>query len=386
MIPRTSLEKNLRIALKRSPIVVLLGPRQCGKSTLAREISSKVKSHVFDLEHPGDLAFFDQPMTALEALKGLVVLDEIQRKPDILSVLRVLADRRPLPARFLLLGSASPEVIRNSSESLAGRAEFIDMGGFSIDEIGTDQLSRHWLRGGFPRSFLAKSDSESFGWRNDFIRTFLERDLPTSLGIKIPAATLRRFWMMLAHYHGQIWNGSELGRAMGLTDKTVRHYLDLLTGSFMVRQLQPWFANIGKRQVKSPKIFFRDSGLFHALLDLPDRRALLSHPRIGASWEGFMIEQVLFLCGKREAFFWGTQAGAELDLLITHRGKNIGFEFKYSDAPALTPSMTIASRDLNLAKLWVIYPGTRRYLLAPHIETFPSVELPSLPTALASCS
>jgi len=382
MIRRETLMQRITQAFRQTPVVAILGPRQCGKSTLAWEMARQSSSLFLDLEDPDDLNLLGQPRAALEPLRGLVILDEIQRLPQIFPLLRVLADRRPRPARFLLLGSASPQVVRGVSESLAGRVEFIDMSGFNLSEIGADNLSRLWLRGGLPRSFLARSDTASFHWRASFIRTFLERDLPLALDIRISPVTLRRFWLMLVHYHGQTWNGAELGRAMGLSDKTVRSYLDLLTGSFMIRQLPPWFANVGKRQVKSPKVFVRDTGLLHSLLGLPDRRALLSHPRLGASWEGFVIEQVLEACRPAEAFFWATQAGAELDLLFFHRGHPIGIECKFSDTPRLTRSMTTACEDLRLAGLWVIYPGASHWPLAPGIEAWPASRIADLPRAI----
>ena len=382
MIERTDLTNQVKKALTRAPVVALLGPRQCGKSTLAGEIARETRSTAFDLEKPVDLSHLEQPLTALEPLRGLVILDEIQRRTDILPVLRVLADRRPKPARFLLLGSASPELVRNSSESLAGRIEFVEMGGFTLGELPLQDLSRRWLRGGLPRSYLARSEMDSCHWREAFIQTFLERDLPLSLDIRIPPVTLHRFWMMLAHYHGQVWNSSEIARSMGLSDKTVKHYLDLLTGSFMVRQLQPWYANVGKRQVKSPKIYFRDTGLLHTLLGLPDKRALMSNPRLGASWEGFMLEQVLVLCKPRDAFFWGTHGGGEIDLIFQHRGEMVGVEFKFADAPRLEKSMIVTYDTLNLKRLFVIYPGKKRYPLAPNIEAWPACEITELANAL----
>lgn len=290
----------------------------------------------------------------------MIVLDEIQRRPELLPLLRVLADRRPRRARFLILGSASPDLIQHSSETLAGRVTFVDMGGFTLEEVGTDRQDRLWLRGGFPRSFLARSDRESWNWRQDFVRTFLERDLP-QLGIAVPPQTLHRFWMMLVHCHGQIWNASEIGASLGIAHTSARRYLDLLSEAYVIRQLPPWFQNVGKRVVKSPKVYLRDSGLLHTLLDLPSREALESHPKLGASWEGFALEQVLGVVGAPSAYFWATHGGAELDLFIPARGKRWGFEFKFHDAPTMTRSMRVAMQDLNLHHLWIVHPGVESY-------------------------
>jgi hypothetical protein len=301
--------------------------------------------------------------------------------PELFQVLRVLIDRPRNKARYLVLGSASPDIVRNASESLAGRVEFIELAGFDLSETGAASLEALWLRGGFPRSFLARSDEDSLAWREGFIRTFLERDIP-QLGIAIPAAAMRRFWTMLAHYHGQTWNASELARSMALSDKTVRSYLDILTGTFMVRQLQPWFENIGKRQVKAPKIYLRDSGLLHALLALQDRGSLFSHPRVGASWEGFAVEQVLRSLPIAEAFFWATHTGAELDLLFVHQGKRYGAEVKFSEAPSVTKSMRIALQDLRLEHLWIIYPGAEAYPLEEKVTAWPLNRVAALPREL----
>ena len=331
MIERRDLQREVQAALKRSPIVSILGPRQCGKSTLARRIADR-RAHVFDLENPVDLARLTEPHTALSPLRGLVVIDEVQLQPGLFPLLRVLADRRPLPARFLLLGSASPDLVRTSSESLAGRVAFVPMGGFDLREVGVASLRRLWLRGGFPRAFLARGDEASRRWRDDFILTFLERDI-RRFGVEVPAFALRRLWMMLAHYHGQTWNASELARSLGEAHTTVKRHLDILSGALMVRQLQPWFENLGKRQVKAPKVYVRDSGVLHALLGLTTFADLESHPKVGASWEGFVIEQILRRTGDRDAYFWATPSGAELDLLVFVRGRRIGFEVKYADAP-----------------------------------------------------
>ncbi|MBI4192272.1 MAG: ATP-binding protein, partial [Betaproteobacteria bacterium] len=319
---------------------------------------------------PAGAARLAQPMTALAPLRGLVVIDEVQRQPEVFPVLRVLADRPRGPARFLVLGSASPDLVRRSSESLAGRVGFVDMAGFDLHEAGVSALRRLWLRGGFPRSFLARNDAESLAWREDFIRTFLERDI-AQLGIQVPAPTLRRLWMMLAHYHGQILNASEIGRSLGEAHTTVKRHLDILTGAFMVRQLQPWFENIGKRQIRAPKIYIRDSGVLHALLGLPSFAALEAHPKLGASWEGYALEQAILTAGERNAYYWATQAGAELDLLLSIGGRRYGVEAKYSDAPRTTKSMNVAIDDLGLHKLHVVYPGSQRYALDKKIEVLP---------------
>jgi predicted AAA+ superfamily ATPase len=365
------------------PIVSLLGPRQCGKTTLARMIAGSSECTYFDLEDPVDLRRLSAPMTVLEALSGLVVLDEVQRRPDLFELLRVLVDRPDNPARFLILGSASPSLVRGVSESLAGRVGFVDLAGFDLTEVGISERDRLWLRGGFPRSFLAADDDASVVWRHAFVRTLLERDIP-QLGITIPSETLRRFWRMLAHLHGQVWNAAELARALGSSESTARRYLDILVGAFMVRVLPPWFENIGKRQVKSPKIYLRDSGLLHSLLELESLPDLQAHPKLGASWEGFVLEHVLWTLDRREAYFWATHAGAELDLMVTIRGRRHGFEFKFADAPASTRSMHIAVEDLALEHLWVIYPGTTRYDLTPHITVVPLTHVSRLSADLQS--
>jgi predicted AAA+ superfamily ATPase len=370
MIPRPALINAVRTALNRSRVVALLGPRQCGKTTIARQFVPTGSLNYFDLEDPLSLARLEEPMTALRDLAGLVVIDEVQRRPELFPALRVLADRKPLPARFLILGSASPELLRQSSESLAGRMEIVTIGGLSLPEVGMDAQERHWLRGGFPLSFLAASDKDSHVWRKNFIQTVLERDLP-QLGFGTPAPTLLRFWTMLAHYHGQIWNAAELARSLGVNEATVRRYLDLLEGVFMVRQLQPWHENLKKRQVKSPKIYFRDSGLLHQLLGIRNRRDLLTHPKSGASWEGYVIEEVIKLLQPDDAFFWATHGGAELDLLLMMDGRRLGIEVKRMDAPRLTPSMRIALEDLRLDRLLVLYPGEQRYPLAERVEAVP---------------
>jgi predicted AAA+ superfamily ATPase len=370
MVERPGYLASLVTATRRSPVTALLGPRQCGKTTLARMFARDRRATRFDLESQPDLRKLQNPELVLGRLNGLVILDEIQVMPELFGVLRVLVDRPDNPARFLVLGSASPHLVRGVSETLAGRVEFVELGGFDLGETGGPSLQTLWVRGGFPRSFLAASNGDSLAWREGFIRTFLERDVP-QLGITIAAAAMRRFWTMLAHYHGQRWNAQELGRSMGLSDKTVRSYLDILTGTFMVRQLQPWFENVGKRQVKAPKIYLRDSGLLHALLSVGDAEQLLSHPRVGASWEGFALEQVLRAVQPSEAFFWATHTGAELDLLLIAGGRRFGVEMKFSEAPAVTKSMRVALADLRLDHLWVIYPGDDRYLADDQITVWP---------------
>jgi uncharacterized protein len=376
-IQRQDYRARIDRALRRSPIAALLGPRQCGKSTLARLVAEDRKAVFFDLEDPEDNARLQQPMLELSRRQGLIILDEIQRRPELLPVLRVLADREPLPARFLLLGSATPDLMRNSSETLAGRIEFIEMAGFDLGEVGVVKQDRLWTRGGFPRSFLARTEADSLAWRDNFIRTFLERDVP-QLGVTVPAALLHRFWTMTAHYHGQIWSASEIARSLGVSHPTVQRYLDLLTGAFVLRRLSPWFENAGKRVVKSPKVYVRDSGLLHALLRLPDREAVTRHPKLGLSWEGFALEQVLRLTGERDAYFWATHAGAELDLLVLHRGQRLGFEFKWADAPAMTRSMHVALADLKLDRLLVVYPGTASWQLHEKVQVVPLGDLPTV--------
>ncbi len=353
--------------LRANPAVLLLGPRQCGKTTLARTFAARHRAEYFDLEAPADQSRLAQPATTLGPLRGPVVIDEAQLQPELFPVLRVLADRRPLPARFLLLGSASPDLVRGISESLAGRVALVPMGGFGLEEVGDVALRRLWWRGGFPRSFLARSDEESRVWRADFVQTFLERDLGR-FGVQVPAPTLRRFWSMVAHYHGQIWNASEIGRSLGEAHTTVRRHLDILCGAFVMRQLPPWFENLGKRQVKSSKVYVRDSGLLHTLLGIPSFAALEGHPKLGASWEGFALEEVLRATGDREAYFWNTQGGAELDLLVFARGQRLGFEFKYADAPAVTKSLRVSREDLKLRRTLIVHPGAKSYPLEDWVE------------------
>ena len=367
MILRKKYIQKLDAAFRRSPVISLLGPRQCGKTTLARLFGDKHKASYFDLESIPDQRRLQNPELMLNSLSGLVILDEIQLMPEFFSVLRVLVDRPNNQTKFLILGSASPHIIKNVSETLAGRTEFIELSGFNIEETGKETLEIRWLRGGFPLSFLARSNQDSQSWRENFIRIFLERDIP-QLGISIPAKAMRRFWTMLAHYHGQTLNASELGRSLGLSDKTIKSYLDILTGTFMVRQLQPWHENISKRQVKAPKIYFRDSGILHSLLDIPDRHYLMGHPRLGASWEGFALEQILQIIGPTEPYCWSTYSGAKVDLFFSKEGKRYGVEFKFNEAPKISKSMHIALADLGLSHLYVIYPGKESYPVAENIS------------------
>ena len=373
MIQRSAVLSQIRRAFRRSPVVALIGPRQSGKTTLARQIVPPDSRRYFDLEEPTSLARLAEPMTALAPLRGVIVIDEVQRRPELFPILRVLADRTPVSARFLILGSASPELLRQSSESLAGRMETIALQGFSLVEVGSREVNRHWLRGGFPRSFLARTKEDSLRWRQAFMQTFLERDVP-QLGVSIPAPALRRFWAMVAHCHGNIWNAAEPARSLGISEPTVRRYLDLLTGVFLVRQLLPWHENLSKRQVKAPKVYVRDSGLLHALWGVRTDVELLRHPKCGASWEGYAVEQTLNHVQPDDAYFWATHQGAELDLLLFKNSRRVGVEIKRTDAPALTPSMRIALDDLRLEHLIVLYPGERRYSLSSRVTVVPLAE------------
>lgn len=373
-IARGPLAAAVERRLRSDPVVMLLGPRQCGKTTLARSIAAGRASTFLDLENPADRARLQEPMTALRDLRGLVVIDEAQLQAALFPVLRVLADRKPLPARFLLLGSASPDLARDVSETLAGRVGLVPMAGFDLGEVGPVELRTLWLRGGFPRSFLARGIAASSEWRRDFVQTFLERDL-ARLGINVPPASLRRLWLMAAHHHGQILNSSELGRSLGESHTTIRRHLDLLCGAYVMRLLTPWFENLSKRQVKAPKLYVRDSGILHTLLGIESAAALQSHPKLGASWEGFALEQILRVTGDRDTYFWASQAGAELDLLVMRNGKRFGFEFKYADAPAMTKSMHTARADLRLEHLWVVHPGDEEYLLQDRAT---AIGLPSM--------
>ena len=384
MVVRSRWLGSIRTALTRSRVVALLGPRQSGKTTLARQVVSPNSSRYFDLEDPASLARLSEPMTALASLRGTIVIDEIQRRPELFPVLRVLADRRPLPARFLILGSASPDLLRQSSESLAGRIETITLDGFGLDELDARPATwrRLWRRGGFPLAYLARSEQASFVWRQQFIRTYLERDLPP-LGIAVPAPTLLRFWTMLAHFHGGVWNAAVAARSLGVAEPTARRYLDLLSGLYLVRQLQPWHENLKKRQVKAPKIYLRDSGVLHALLGVATEREILTHPKVGLSWEGFAIEEAIRAARPEGAYFWATHTGAELDLLLVVRGKRYGVEVKFQDAPRLTPSMRIALHDLRLERLTVLYPGERQYDLDRRVTVMPITALASRGAATA---
>ncbi len=383
MTPCANYMAQIETALRRSPVTALLGPRQCGKTTLARLFGDRLAATYFDLESERDVRRLANPELVLGELRGLVVLDEIQRLPALFNALRVLVDRPDADTRFLILGSASPHLARGVSESLAGRVEFIELAGFDLSETGVEHWRRLWLRGGSPRSYLAESDADSMAWRDGFLRTFLERDIP-QLGIATPAAAMRRFWTMLAHLHGQTWNATELGRAMSATDKTMRRHLDLLTGTFMVRQLQPWFQNVAKRQVKAPKVYVRDLGILHALLDVPNEAALLSHPKVGASWEGFVIEQVLRALRPANAWFWAAHGGGEVDLLVTIEGHRIGFEVEFNEAPTVTRAMHNVVDTLQLEHLFVVCPTPHAYPVAERISVLPVTQVVGLPARLAS--
>ena len=370
MIERGGYIGYIKKALDRGRAVALLGPRQSGKTTLAREFVDMNSPNYFDLEDPNSLIALDDPKGVLEPLKGLVVIDEVQERPQLFPVLRVLLDRKPLPAKFLILGSASPELLKQSSESLAGRLELVEMGGFDVSEVGSPKALRLWLRGGFPLSFLSKNDADSFSWRKSFIKTFLERDLREQ-GVDLPSVTLHRFWAMLANSHGQIWNAAPIAASLGISEPTVRKYLDIFTGVFIVRQLHPWYVNIKKRQVKSPKVYIRDTGILNSFLELETEAEILRHPTCGASWEGFVIEQLIRVLGIDHPYYWATHQGAEIDLVFNKSGRMYGVEVKRADAPAMTPSMRIALEDLKLERIAVIYPGNKRYSLDKKIEVVP---------------
>lgn len=375
LLPRPQLERQIRAALGEYPVTLLLGPRQCGKTTIAQHISRQDGGVYFDLEDPQTPLQTDIAPLTLTELQGLIVIDEFQRQPQLFELLRVLADRRPLPARFLILGSASPDLVRGVSESLAGRVAYVDMAGFSLPEAGNDKSGDLWIRGGFPPAFLARDEEQSYRWRLNFIQSFLERDIP-QLGLRIPSPALRRFWTMLTHLHGHNWNAADLARSMGVKEDTTRRYLDILTGVFMIRQLLPWLENTGKRLVKAPKVYFRDSGLLHVLLGLKTRADVQSHPKLGLSWEGFAVEEVIRLAqAERDAYFYKTHGGAELDLLLFRNGKRYGFECKYDAAPRSTRSMHVVMEDLRLEQLWVLYPGETSYLLSEQIRVLPLTQL-----------
>ena len=373
MLERRAAIEAIGTALGRAPVVVLTGPRQCGKTTLARRFVDPDSVNYFDLESPPSLARLDEPMTALAPLRGVVVIDEVQLRPDLFPALRVLVDRVDSPARFLILGSASGNLLHQTSESLAGRTERVLLGGFTTREAAgrtSGAESTLWRRGGLPRSFLAATEEDSVVWRREYIRTLLERDFP-QWGVRAPAAAMGRFWAMLAHYHGQTWNAAEPARALGVGPGVVRRYLDTLTDALVVRQLQPWFVNLKKRQVKAPKIYVRDSGLLHRLLGIDTEKALLTHPRVGASWEGFVIEQVLAAEPHDEAFFWATHQGAEIDLVLRRGGDLYGVECKLADAPRITPSVWNALDDVGLAGVAILYPGAQRFPLSDRVEVVP---------------
>lgn len=385
MVPRFEYLRQLEIAVARSPVTALLGPRQCGKTTLARAFAATRPATCFDLESEPDVRRLANPELVLGSLDGLVVVDEVQRLPSLFDVLRVLVDRPDARARFLILGSASPALVRGVSESLAGRVEFVELAGFDLSETGINAWRELWLRGGSPRSYLAATDDDSRAWRDGFLRTFLERDIP-QLGISIPAAAMRRFWTMLAHWHGQIWNASELGRAFSATDKTMRRYLDVLTGTYMVRQLQPWFENVAKRQVKAPKVYLRDSGVLHALLGIGRDAELLAHPRVGASWEGFVVEQTLRMLRPANAWFWAAHGGGEVDLLILERGRRIGVEVKFSEAPKVTRTMRNVVDTLALDHLFAVCPTRDSYRVDERISVASVFHLADLPRRIDSLS
>jgi predicted AAA+ superfamily ATPase len=382
-IQRTAEIELLKKLFKNNPIVAILGPRQCGKTTLSRQFSSQwpLDVTVFDLENPRDIQRLQEPLLALENIEGLIIIDEIQRSPDLFPVLRVLSDRYK-KTKYLILGSASRDLIRQSSESLAGRISYVEIGGFSLQLLGTPKAEKLWIRGTFPRSFLASSETASYQWRQDFIATFLERDIP-QLGINIPAKSLGRFWKMLAHYHGQIFNASEIGKSLGISDHTAQRYLDLLSGTFMVRQLRPWYYNTKKRIIKRPKVYFRDSGILHALFALEGKKDVLLHPKLGASWEGFALEEVIKTAQLKEdqAFFWGVHAAAEIDLLFQKKGGLYGVEVKYAQAPNLTQSIRSAFKELSLKHLWIIYPGKESYPLDRNVTVIPLADLNKIKAA-----
>ena len=368
MFDRSLSISRLQERLTEVPVTAILGPRQCGKTTLARQLGA---DHYFDLENPQDIARLEHPQTVLERLHGCICIDEIQRLPGLFPLLRFLVDTIP-DQRYLILGSASPDLLRAGSESLAGRLSCYNPGPLTLAECGPELLHNHWLRGGFPRSLLAATDRSSTRWREDYMATFFEQDLP-QLGIRIAPAALRRFWMLLAHCHSQLLNMSDLSNALGMTIMTVRHYVDVLEGTFMVRRLQPWHTNSAKRTVKTPKLYVRDSGLFHAISAIPSLEVLQAHPKVGASWEGYAIEEIIRVLDKKDndVWFWATHSGAEVDLFWRDSGKNWAVELKWGDAPKLTKSMYSALEDLELEHLWIVYPGTREYALSDRVTVRP---------------
>jgi predicted AAA+ superfamily ATPase len=373
-INRPEFIKEIEASIRNNPVTAIMGPRQCGKTTLARAIAQSTESTIFDLEDPADFDLLSEtPKIILQQQKGLVILDEIQRIPELFPLLRVLADEPDSPRKFLILGSASPELVQKSSESLAGRIGFINLTGFKLNEVGYENMEKLWQRGGFPKSYLAFDEQQSTLWRENFIQTFLERDI-SNYGFNIPPVTLRRFWLMLAHYHGQIWNGAEFARSMGVSEPTVKRYLDILTGTYMIRQLQPWFENIKKRQVKAPKVYIRDSGILHALLGIKNND-IYTHIKSGASWEGFIIEQLLYKLKTRNFYYWRTHSGVELDLMVLKDGIKLGFEVKFSETPKITRSMMSALDDLKLDHLFLIYKGQREFSLNEKIQAVPASKI-----------
>jgi predicted AAA+ superfamily ATPase len=368
MVERFELRERIATALTRSRVVLLTGARQVGKTTMARMFVSPDSANYFDLENPADLARLEAPMTALEPLTGTIVIDEVQRRPDLFPVLRVLCDREPLPSRFLILGSAAPPALRQASESLTGRIEVLDLGGFNLSEVGVNASDKLWLRGGYPLSFTASNDDDSMEWRRQYIRNLANRELP-EFGLRLGAATLERFLSIVANYHGQLWNSAAPARAIGISEATCRRYIDALADALIVRVLRPWSNNLGKRLVKSPKVYFRDSGLLHALIGANDQASLWRHNSMGSSWEGFVINEAIAATGNQaNPFFWRTSNGAELDLLLEMEGRRVGVEVKHTDAPKVTRSMRLAMDELDLDFLFVAYPGTKRYRLAEGIE------------------
>ena len=366
------------------PVVALEGSRQSGKTTLAKSIAaSRSDSHYFDLEHPKDADLLKSPLFALSELSGFVIIDEVQIQPKLYEIIRVVVDDTKFQSRILILGSASPLLVKGVAESLAGRVALVEMSGLCIDEVELSDWPRLWMRGGFPRSYLANDDELSQMWRKNFVRHHLGRELPL-IGISVSTKSLQQFWTMLAHYHGQIWNSAEFARALGSSESTARTYLNILEGTFVARVLPPWYENLKKRQVKSPKVYIRDSGLLHELLHIESNSELMGHPKVGASFEGFVVEQILSILGSHDAYYWATYRGAELDLLVMVRGKRYGFEVKYSDAPRVTPSMRIALDDLRLEHLWVVYPGTTSYEIHSSISVTPVTDLPQLLESLKS--
>ncbi len=364
----------LRAAMARAPVTLLTGPRQAGKSTLVRRVVASSPLSVFDLEDYRDRARLAEPMLALRDHSDTIVIDEAQRMPELFESIRVLVDQDRRPGRFVVLGSASPDLTGLGSESLAGRVALVQLAGFRLSDVGASRLDGLWLRGGLPRSFLASDDEASSAWRDDYIVTFLERDL-AGFGFRFPATMMRRFWTMLAHYHGQTWNGAAVARSIDVSEKTVRLLVDALTDALVVRQLPAWFENIAKRQVKSPRVYVRDSGLLHRLIGIDGRLDLERHPRLGASWEGMVLEQILARFGDASAAFWSTHGGAELDLRLEVQERLIGFEIKRTDRPSTTKSMHSALADLRLDHLVIVHAGEHRFALADQITAIGAADL-----------